>query len=72
MADEIGTSGKLYGLLPADHMKESGGEAPGQENLLRGKKKRRKEKPPAEMDQEEELLDPTDDPASGKILDIVI
>lgn len=72
MADEIGISAKLGGLLPADKMKDSGGDVPGQEILLRKRKKGRGEKPPADTDQEEEILDQGRDPSSGKILDIVI
>jgi|GEM_PF-2016984 len=72
MADEIGISGRLGGLLSADKMKDSGGDAPGQEILLRKRKKGRGKKPPGDTDQEEEILDQERDPSSGKILDIVI
>jgi hypothetical protein len=72
MTDEIGISAKLGGLLPADQMKDSGGDAPGQEILLRKRKKRREDKPVADTDQEDDGLDRERVPSSGKIVDIVI
>ncbi len=72
MSDEIGASSKLGGLLPADRMRDSGGNGPGQDYLPRKRKKARGNPPPFDADQEEDLLDPETDASSGKILDIVI
>lgn len=72
MSDEIGASSKLGGLLPADRMRDSGGNGPGQDYFPRRKKKGKGDPPLVDVDQEEDLLPPETDSSSGKILDIVI
>lgn len=72
MSDEIGITGKLNRLLPADQTKDSGGKVPGQDVFSRKRKKKQEENVSPVMDQEGKILEDEKESSSGKIVDVVI
>lgn len=72
MSDELGMTGPLNRLLPAEQMKDSGGKVPDQDAFLRKRKKRRGENVSTGIDPEGTILEEETGSAPGKIVDIVI
>jgi len=72
MADEIGFSKKISGPLPADPMRDSGGNPPGTEIPFRRRKKVKPEALPVGEGGAGDSMEPDGNQSLGKILDIEI